>query len=95
MASRSKERYVLCLYVAGLTPRSTLAVERIRAICERYQTGRYELTTVDLYLKPEAAQQAQMIVVPTLTRQSPAPVRLFVGDMADEKRILLGLNIAS
>jgi circadian clock protein KaiB len=91
----SKECYVLCLYIAGLTPRSTLAVERIRAICERYLTGRYELTIIDLYLKPEAARQAQVVVAPTLVKQSPIPVRLFIGDMADEKKILMGLNIAS
>ena len=95
MANRSKERYVLCLYIAGLTPRSTLAVERIRAICERYLAGRYELTIIDLYLQPEAARQAQIVVVPTLVKQSPTPVRLFIGDMADEKKILRGLNIAS
>ena len=93
--NRSNERYVLRLYIAGLTHRSTLAVERIRAICERYLAGRYELTVIDLYLQPEAARQAQIIVVPTLVKQSPSPVRLFIGDMADEKRILLGLNIAS
>jgi circadian clock protein KaiB len=95
MANRSKDRYVLCLYVAGLTPRSTLAVERIRAICERYLAGRYELTIIDLYLQPEAARQAQIVVAPTLVKQSPIPVRLFIGDMADEKKILVGLNIAS
>jgi circadian clock protein KaiB len=85
----------LRLYIAGLTPRSTLAVERIRAVCERYLPGRYELTVIDLYLHPEAARQAQIVVVPTLVKQSPLPVRLFIGDMADETKILLGLNIAS
>jgi len=95
MANRLQECYVLCLYVAGLTPRSTLALERIRAICERYLAGRYELTVIDLYLQPEAARQAQIVVVPTLIKQCPSPVRLFIGDMADEKRILQGLNIAS
>jgi len=94
VANCSKEYYVLCLYVAGLTPRSTLAVERIRAICERYLAGRYELTIIDLYLRPEAARQAQVVVAPTLVKQSPTPVLLFIGDMADEKKILKGLNIS-
>ena len=40
VADRSHERYVLCLYIAGLTPRSTLAIERIRDICDRYLAGR-------------------------------------------------------
>jgi circadian clock protein KaiB len=92
-ASRSNECFVLRLYIAGLTPRSTLAVQRIRALCDRYLVGRHELTIIDLYLQPEEARRAQIVVVPTLVKQIPAPMRLFIGDMADEKRILLGLNI--
>ena len=95
VVNRSNECYVLRLYIAGLSVRSTLAVERIRAICDRYLADRYELTVIDLYLQPEAAQQAQIVVAPTLVKQSPSPVRLFIGDMADEKRILVGLNIAT
>lgn len=95
VANHSQGRYVLCLYVAGLTPRSTLAIESIRAICERYLSGRYELTVIDLYLQPEMARKAQIVVAPTLVKQSPSPIRLFIGDMADETRILQGLQIAS
>lgn len=95
VANHSQERYVLCLYVAGLTPRSTLAIASIRAICERYLSGRYELTVIDLYLQPEMARKAQIVVAPTLVKQSPSPIRLFIGDMTDETRILQGLQIAS
>ena len=95
VADHSRERYVLCLYVAGLTPRSTLAIERIRAICERYLSGRYELKVIDLYLQPEMARLAQIVVAPTLVKQSPSPRRLFIGDMTDETRILQGLQIVS
>ncbi len=95
VANHSCERYVLCLYVAGLTPRSTLAIDRIRAICERYLSGRYELTVIDLYLQPELARLAQIVVAPTLVKQSPSPKRLFIGDMTDDTRILQGLQIVS
>ena len=95
VASHSQDRYVLSLYIAGLTSRSTLAVERIRAICERYLAGRYELTIIDLYLQPELARQAQIVVAPTLIKQFPSPMRLFFGDMTDEKKILQGLQIVS
>ncbi len=91
----SNEHVILRLYIAGLSPRSTLAVERIRSICSRYLVGRYELTVIDLFLQPELARQAQIVVAPTLVKQAPLPKRLFVGDMADEKKILLGLNIVA
>lgn len=95
LADQSQGQYILCLYVTGLTPRSTLAIERVRAICERYLAGRYELTVIDLYLQPELARQAQIVVAPTLVKVTPSPVRLFIGDMTDETRILQGLRIAS
>ena len=95
MTHHTKERYVFCLYIAGLTPRSTLAVERTRSLCDRYLAGRYELTVIDLYLHPEAARTADIVVVPTLVKQDPSPMRLFIGDMTDETKILQGLNIAS
>ena len=87
------EYVVLRLYIAGLSPRSTLAVERIQRICDRYLVGRYELTVIDLFVNPEVARQAQIIVAPTLIKESPSPKRLFIGDMSDEKKIFLGLNI--
>ena len=95
LANRPNESIVLLLYVAGMTPRSTLAVERIRTICSRYLVGRHELTIIDLFLQPELARQAQIVVAPTLVKQAPLPKRLFIGDMADEKKILLGLNIVA
>lgn len=91
----SNERYVLRLYVAGLTPRSTLAVERIRSICDRYLAGRYDLTVIDLYLDPVEARHAEIVVAPTLVKQFPSPMRMFIGDMTDEKTILQGLNIVT
>ena len=48
-----------------------------------------------MYLQPEEARRAQIVVVPTLVRQVPQPKRLFIGDLTDEHKILLGLNIAS
>lgn len=95
VANHSQERYVLCLHIAGLTPRSTLAIDRIRAICESYLSGRYELSVIDPYFQPEMARLAQIVFAPTLVKQSPSPKRLFIGDITDETRILQGLQIVS
>jgi circadian clock protein KaiB len=94
LAADSKDqRYVLRLNVAGLTPRSTLAVERIKAICERHLTRRYDLTVIDLYQKPHLARQAQVVGAPTLVKESPLPQRRIIGDMADKSRVLRGLDV--
>jgi circadian clock protein KaiB len=94
LAAKSEdERYVLRLYVVGLTPRSTLAVARIKAICERHLAGHYDLAVIDLYQRPHLARQAQVVAAPTLAKESPLPRRRIVGDMADERTVLRGLNV--
>lgn len=87
------ERYVLRLYVTGMTPRSIAAIENIRRICEEHLQGRYELEVIDIYQHPEAAKEAQLLAAPTMIKELPAPLRRFVGDMSDEDKILAGLNV--
>ena len=93
LADGGTEKYVLRLYVTGLTPRSTEAIERTKAICEEYLHGRYELEVIDIYEQPTLAQGDQIIAVPTLVRRLPLPLRRLVGDLSDKERVLLGLDL--
>ncbi|MBL8828792.1 MAG: circadian clock KaiB family protein [Planctomycetaceae bacterium] len=88
-----REDYVLRLYVTGLSPRSTEAIARIREVCDEYLAGHYELEVIDLYKQPELAQRAQLIASPTLIKERPLPLRRLVGSMADEARVLGGLDL--
>ena len=87
------ERYVLRLYVAGMTPRSTQAFASIKAICEEHIEGRYELEVIDIYQHPYLAKDEQIIAAPTLVRKLPAPVRRLIGDLSNKDRVLLGLDL--
>ena len=86
-------RYHLRLYITGSTPRSTRAVENLRRICERHIPQRYDIEIIDIYADPEAARAGQIIAAPTLVRVMPEPVRRVIGDLADEDRVLLGLEL--
>jgi circadian clock protein KaiB len=90
--SEDKE-YVLRLYVAGATPRSTEAIFNIKRICEEHLKGRYELEVVDIYQQPVLAKGEQIIAAPTLIKKLPLPLRRFIGSMADVERILVGLDL--
>jgi circadian clock protein KaiB len=85
--------YTLRLYVTGLTPRSTRAIANLRALCEEFLAGRHELEVIDLYQQPELAQNAQLIAAPTLVKELPLPVRRLIGDLSDEQRVLVGLDL--
>lgn len=89
----SEERYLLRLYVAGATPRSTRAIVNIKKICEEYLKGRYELEVIDIYQQPVLAKGEQIIAAPTLIKKIPAPLRKFIGDMSNTERILVGLDL--
>jgi circadian clock protein KaiB len=93
LESAGKEKYVLRLYVTGMTPKSLHAIENIRKICEENLQGRFELEVVDVYQHPEFARTEQIIAAPTLIKKLPLPLRKFIGDMSDKEKILIGLNI--
>jgi circadian clock protein KaiB len=92
-AAEGKEKYLLRLYVTGMTPRSVLAIENIRRICEERLKGRYELEVVDIYQQPERAKEAELVAAPTLIKRLPLPLRKLVGDMSNTERVLIGLNL--
>jgi len=89
----AEELYVLRLYVTGMTPRSTEAFATIKALCEDRLQGRYELEVIDIYQHPQLAIDEQIIAVPTLVKKLPAPLRRLVGDLSNEERVLLGLDL--
>jgi circadian clock protein KaiB len=92
-ALAQKERYVLSLYVTGSTPRSARSILNLRTFCEERLRGRYKLEVIDIYQQPELARQEQIIAAPTLIKKLPLPLRRLVGDLSDEERVLVGLNV--
>jgi circadian clock protein KaiB len=87
------ERYVLRLYVTGMTPRSARAIANLRAICDEYLDGRYDLEVIDIYQQPVLTKGEQIIAAPTLIKKLPLPMRRIIGDMSDRERVLLGLDL--
>ncbi len=87
------QKYLLRLYITGMTPRSTQAIARIKAICEEHLSGRYELDVIDIYQQPTLAKGEQIIATPTLIKKLPLPLRRIVGDLSNKERVLLGLDL--
>ncbi len=89
------KNYILCLYVAGLSPRSQKAIDNIKKLCDKYLKGCYKLVIHDIYQNPILARDGQILAAPTLIKQLPLPLRRFVGDMSDSKKLLVGLDLRS
>ena len=89
----SAGRYLLRLYVAGMSPRSRRALETLRGLLDRVLAGSYDREVVDIYQEPEEAEKNQIVAVPTLLKRAPNPVKILVGDMSDTRRLLIGLDV--
>ena len=85
--------YQLRLFVSDTTPRSARAIQNIRALCEEQLQNRYELEVIDIYQHPELVKPEQIVVTPTLVKKLPLPVRKIIGDLLDNDRVLVGLDI--
>jgi circadian clock protein KaiB len=85
--------FVLKLYVTGSTPRSNLAIENLRRICEQELHGDYELVIIDVLEQPQLAEDERILATPTLIKQLPPPLRRVIGDLSDSEKVLLGLEL--
>jgi circadian clock protein KaiB len=83
----------LRLYVAGNTPKSVTALKNLRKYCEVHLKGIYRIEVIDLLVKPQLAEGDQIFAIPTLVRKVPEPIRKIIGDLSNEEKVLVGLNI--
>ena len=92
-AKLDRAKYILRLYVTGMTPKSTRAIANVQKLCEEYLDGRYELKVIDIYQQPKLAKGEQIIATPTLIKKLPLPLRRLIGDMSDTERFLVGIDL--
>ena len=87
------ERWDLRLYVAGQTDKSVRAITNLSRICNEHLNGRYSIEVIDLVMRPQRAAEDQIVALPTLVRRLPEPIRKIIGDLSNEERVLMGLDL--
>jgi len=90
-----EQLWELRLYIAGQTPKSVTALSNLKKYCEEHLQGKYKIEVIDLLLQPQLAEGDQIFAVPTLVRKVPVPIRKIIGDLSNEEKVLVGLNIRS
>lgn len=83
----------LRLYVAGQTPKSVTAFANLKKLCEEHLHGQYRIEVIDLLQNPDLAKQDQILAIPTLVRKLPPPIRQIIGDLSNQEKVLLGLDV--
>ena len=94
-AQQQRGPYELCLYISGMTPRSTEAINNLQEICEQYlgDPSKYDLKIIDLYKHPELAGIDQVIATPTLIKRKPGSLRRLVGTLSNKAVVLAALEL--
>ena len=93
LATRPTGKYVLRLFVAGATARSCQAVLRVRQLCEAELKDNCELDVIDIYQQPELARANQIVATPTLIKESPRPMRRFIGNLLNTTGLFAELDL--
>jgi circadian clock protein KaiB len=65
----------------------------LKKYCKEHLKGRYTIEVIDLLKEPQLAEGDQIFAVPTLVRKVPVPIRKIIGDLSNEEKVLVGLNI--
>ena len=85
----------LTLFINGLSPVSTAVVRRLRDMCDRHCLSGYDLDVVDIHQQPGLVVARGVVAVPSLFRNRPLPVRVVVGDLHDQTRVLTALGLSA
>ena len=88
-----EKKWKLRLYIAGNTPKSMAALDNLNRYCKEHLEGQYSLEVVDLLVNPQLAAGDQILAIPTLVRKVPVPIRKIIGDLSNEAKVLVGLDI--
>ena len=90
---KEEKQWELRLYVAGKTPKSITALNNLKKYCETHLKGMYRIEVIDLLIQPQLAEGDQIFAIPTLVRKVPEPIRKIIGDLSNEEKVLVGLDI--
>ena len=93
MKAKKETAYELRLYIAGKTLKSVTALQNLKKYCEEHLEGLYSIEVIDLLLHPQLAEGDQILAIPTLVKKVPEPVRKIIGDLSNEEKVLVGLDI--
>lgn len=91
--SKGKSAYHLTLYVAGHSPKSRLAINNLKQLCETHLSSKFTVEIVDLLQEPKRARADQIVAIPTLVKKLPPPFKKIIGDLSDSEKVLLGLDL--
>ena len=89
-AAAAAERWDLRLYVAGQTDKSIRAIANLSRICKEHLEGHYTIEVIDLMTR---ASPPEIKFSQSESLGSSRTHKKIIGDLSNEERVLIGLDI--
>lgn len=89
----ASHRYQFRLYIVGGRVGSARAEPDLRESLAQCIGDDYSLEVVDLRLRPDRAQEDNVVAAPTVIRLEPQPSRRAIGSLADAKALAQALEL--
>jgi circadian clock protein KaiB len=93
MSVDARPRWRLTLYVSGASPNSAAALATVRRLCDEELAGQVDLEVVDVLEQPALVVRDDIVAIPTLVKRLPGPLRALAGDLGDNSRLRVGLDL--
>ncbi len=84
-------KYILRLYVTGITSISQDSFRKVKEICDQELHGFYELEVV--YDKDGHAEGDKNIAFSNSIRKLPSPLKKLITDLTNKERVIVGMEI--
>ncbi|MBI2722109.1 MAG: circadian clock protein KaiB [Bacteroidetes bacterium] len=78
-------KFLLFLFISGMSERSTQAIEMLHSICDNHLAGKCDIKIIDIGVSAQLAITHDIIATPTLLRVSPGDKKKITGDVSLEK----------
>ena len=70
------------------------AQANLRRLCDELLSGQCRVEIIDVLEQPQLAEQQKILATPTLIRELPLPMRRVIGDLSDEEKVLMALDMS-
>ncbi len=72
-----------------------LAYANLKKLCELHVRDQHSIEVIDLAKQPALAKEYQVIAIPTLIRENPAPQKRIIGSLSNQERMAMELDLHS
>jgi circadian clock protein KaiB len=87
-------KQVVRLYIVGDTPIAQRAIENLKLLCQQPEFHAiYDTEVINLLDHPALAEEEKILATPILIKKLPQPMRRIIGDLSNQEKVLVGLDI--